>query len=69
MPANIFPTNEGSADRSIRIILGVVLLTLVFTGPKTPWGYLGLIPLATGMLGSCPLYRLVGISTCPAKGA
>lgn len=57
-------TNESSTDRMLRVLLGVVVLSLVFIGPKTPWGWLGIVPLATGALGFCPLYRLVGISTC-----
>lgn len=60
---NIFPANEGSLDRGLRIILGVVVLALAFGGPKSGWGYLGLIPLATGLLGSCPLYTIAGLST------
>ena len=59
--------NEGLIDRVIRVAIGLVLIALVFTGPQTPWGWLGLIPLATGLVGYCPLYRLVGIDTCPAK--
>jgi hypothetical protein len=58
--------NEGLADRLIRVTLGLAALSLAFVGPQTPWGYLGLIPLLTGIVGFCPLYRLVGISTCPA---
>ncbi len=58
-------TNEGTVDRALRVLLGVVLLALVFVGPATPWGLLGLIPLATGLVGFCPLYRLIGLSTCP----
>ena len=57
-------TNEASLDRILRVILGVALLALVFVGPRTPWGWLGLVPLATGLAGFCPLYRLVGIDTC-----
>lgn len=57
-------TNEASLDRILRVALGVVLLALVFVGPQTPWGWLGLVPLATGLAGFCPLYRLVGIDTC-----
>ena len=62
-------TNEGTADRVIRVVLGLGLLSLTMVGPQTPWGYVGLVPLATGLLGFCPLYRLVGINTCkvPAK--
>ena len=55
--------NIGTLDRTIRIVLGVVLLALVFVGPQTRWGYLGLIPLVTGIVGYCPLYRVLGIST------
>ncbi len=57
-------TNEGTADRVIRVVLGLALLSITMVGPKTPWGYMGLVPLATGILGFCPLYRLVGINTC-----
>ncbi len=57
-------TNEGSIDRAFRIIVGLALLLLVFVGPKTPWGWIGIVPLATGLVGFCPLYRLVGINTC-----
>jgi hypothetical protein len=56
--------NEGALDRGIRIVVGLAILSLVVVGPHTPWGYLGLIPLATGILGFCPAYALVGISTC-----
>lgn len=56
-------TNESGLDRAIRVVLGVVLLSLVFAGPKTLWGLLGLIPLITGAVGFCPFYRLLGIST------
>ena len=59
--------NEGTIDRVLRIILGAVLLSLVFIGPMTPWGWVGIIPLATGLLGSCPLYSIFGLSTCPLK--
>lgn len=57
-------TNEATLDRALRVALGLALLALVFVGPHTPWGLLGLIPLATGVSGFCPLYRLVGIDTC-----
>lgn len=60
-------TNEGTIDRFLRVTLGVVLIALVFVGPKTPWGWLGIVPLATGLLGSCPVYSIFGISTCPVK--
>jgi len=58
-------TNEGTIDRAIRIVVGIALLSLTVLGPKSMWGLVGLVPLATGIVGFCPLYRLVGISTCP----
>jgi hypothetical protein len=61
----IFPRNEHSIDRVIRVILGIAVLSLVWVGPQTPWGWVGLVPLVTGLVGSCPLYRVFGISTCP----
>ncbi len=64
----LFRTNEHAVDRALRVILGLALLALVVVGPKSYWGLLGLIPLATGLLGSCPLYTLFGISTCSARG-
>ncbi len=59
--------NEGTIDRALRVILGLVLLSLIFVGPKTMWGLIGLIPLATGLMGYCPLYQILGLSTCPMK--
>ena len=59
--------NEGTADRVIRVILGLVLIALVFVGPQTQWGWVGLIPLVTGLVGFCPLYKVLGLSTCPLK--
>lgn len=64
---NVFPRNEATVDRAIRIFLGIALLSLIFIGPKTLWGLVGLVPLLTGALGSCPLYTLFGISTCQVK--
>lgn len=63
----MFKTNEGTLDRALRVIAGIVLISLVFVGPQTPWGWLGIVPLATGLIGSCPLYSLLGINTCPMK--
>ncbi len=59
--------NEGVLDRVIRVIVGLALLALVFVGPQTAWGWIGLIPLLTGALGFCPLYKLLGLNTCPVK--
>ena len=59
--------NLGAVDRTLRILLGLALLGLTFFGPKTAWGYLGLVPLMTGLVGFCPLYRVLGLSTCPLE--
>lgn len=61
------PINAGTADRVLRVIAGAAILSLAFVGPRTPWAYLGLIPLLTGAFGFCPLYSIVGFSSCPAK--
>ena len=65
--SKLLPSNEHPLERVLRVILGLGLLSLAFIGPKTSWGYLGLVPLATGLLGSCPLYTLLGLSTCSVK--
>jgi len=57
-------TNEGPTDRILRVVVGIGILSLAFVGPKTPWAYVGIVPLATGIIGMCPLYALFGISTC-----
>jgi hypothetical protein len=57
-------TNEGPNDRVMRVVAGLLLISLVFVGPHTPWGWLGVIPLATGLMGWCPAYSLLGFSTC-----
>jgi hypothetical protein len=56
--------NEGSYDRGLRIVLGLGILSLVFWGPQSLWGFVGLFPLITGILGFCPLYRVLGLTTC-----
>jgi hypothetical protein len=61
----MFKTNVGSADRIARIVLGLVLISLAFIGPQTPWGWIGVIPLVTGLFRTCPLYSLIGVNTCP----
>jgi Protein of unknown function (DUF2892) len=61
--------NEGMIDRTLRIVAGLGVLSLAFVGPHTPWGYLGIVPLATGLIGWCPLYALLRINTCPVKRA
>jgi Protein of unknown function (DUF2892) len=56
--------NAGTLDRIIRIALGIALISLVFVGPKSMLGLIGIVPLVTGLVGFCPLYRLVGLNTC-----
>jgi len=63
----MFEINMGTIDRAARIVVGLVLLALIFVGPQTWWGLIGFIPLVTGLVGSCPAYSLLGMSTCPAK--
>lgn len=65
MVYRVVPRNENVIDRILRIVVGVGLLAVAFVGPKTPWGYLGILPLLTGVAGFCPGYRLFGISSCP----
>lgn len=56
--------NVGTIDRALRICAGIVLIALVFVGPQTPWGWIGVIPLASGLIGWCPAYRVLGLRTC-----
>ena len=57
----MFRNNVGSLDRILRIALGVGLLAIVFVGPQTPLGWLGLVPLLPGLFGTCPLYSMIGL--------
>ena len=59
--------NVGGIDRILRIVVGLVLIALVFVGPQTPWGWVGLVPLLTGLFRFCPAYTLLGMNTCPMK--
>jgi hypothetical protein len=58
---------EHPVERVIRVLVGLAILSLVFLGPKTAWGWIGLLPLLTGVTGLCPLYTILGISTCPRR--
>ena len=58
--------NEGALDRAVRVIVGLAIMSLVFIGPQTPWGWLGIVPLLTGLVGFCPAYAVFGIKTCRA---
>ncbi len=59
--------NEGSLDRSIRVIAGLALIALAATGQIGLWGYLGVILLLTGAVGFCPVYYVLGMKTCSTK--
>ncbi len=63
----MFKTNEGTIDRALRVMAGIVLISLVFVGPQTPFGWIGVVPLLTGLVGWCPVYTLLGLNTCPVK--
>ncbi len=60
--------NIGNVERGIRIAAGLLILSLAFWGPQSPWAYLGIIPLMTGLTGWCPPYALLSISTCKKEG-
>ncbi|PXW99496.1 hypothetical protein C7444_101326 [Sphaerotilus hippei] len=60
-------TNVGGIDRLLRIVVGLVLLLLAATGQVGAWGWIGIVPLATGLMKSCPLYSIIGLDTCPMK--
>ncbi|SDB74680.1 YgaP family membrane protein [Belnapia rosea] len=57
--------NMGDIDKGLRIVAGLILLALGWFGPLGWWGLIGLVPLATGLIGNCPVYSLLGVNTCP----
>lgn len=59
----LMTANVGSIDRILRIAVGLILIALVFVGPRTPWGWIGVVPLVTGFVRFCPLYSLIGLNT------
>ena len=59
--------NVGGIDRALRIIVGIVLIGLAATAKIGGWGYIGVVPLATGLIGWCPAYLPFGIKTCKTK--
>lgn len=59
--------NEGTWDRALRVIVGIVLIVMALRGMYTPWTWIGVVPLLTGALGTCPAYSLFGINTCKVK--
>ena len=56
--------NVHNIERVVRVVIGAAIVSLVFIGPQSPWGWLGLVPIATGLLGWCPPYAMLGITTC-----
>ncbi|WP_373975597.1 DUF2892 domain-containing protein [Chitinibacter sp. SCUT-21] len=60
-------SNVGGVDRILRITVGVVLLVLAVLNVLGPWAYLGIVPLLTGLIRYCPLYKLIGLNTCPIQ--
>jgi hypothetical protein len=60
-------TNIGKIERIVRIVVGLGILSLAFVGPRSPWAYLGILPVVTGLAGWCPPYALFGISTAKAS--
>lgn len=65
--ASLLKKNEHPIERLARIALGAGLILAAITGAVGAWGYIGAVPLVTGLVGSCPLYTALGISTCPVK--
>lgn len=66
---SLFPNNTGNLDRAARVVLGLGLLANTAFGTQSLWGLIGVVPLATAFIGSCPLYTLLGVSTCPLPKA
>jgi hypothetical protein len=62
-------TNVGSIDRIARMLIGLLLITLAAMGTIGMWGWIGIVPLATAAFSVCPLYSILGLSTCPVKKA
>ena len=63
----LFPRNVHNIERIVRVLVGIGILSLAFVGPATPWGFIGIVPIVTGLAGTCPLYTVLGFSTCPVK--
>lgn len=59
--------NVGTIDKVLRLVAGAALISIVFVGPQTPWGWLGIVPIATALVGWCPAYSIFGINSCSTK--
>ena len=59
--------NEGKVDRILRLLLGLALLSLTLVGPQSLWGLIGLVPLLTGIVGFCPIYKILGMNTASSE--
>lgn len=60
-------TNVGGIDKILRILVGIALIVMAYMNVVGVWGYIGVVPLLTGLIGWCPVYPLLGISSCPMK--
>ena len=67
MASGFFGINVHNIERVLRVIVGLAALSLVVVGPQSLWGLLGLVPLVTGIAGTCPLYSVLGVSTCSRR--
>ena len=63
----MFKTNVGGIDRILRIVVGLALIGLTLAGTIGAWGWIGIVPVLTGSLKTCPLYSILGMSTCPVS--
>jgi fatty acid desaturase len=61
---NAMQTNVGTLDRAARVIVGLGLVAAAYAGALGPWAWIGIVPLVTGIVGTCPAYRVFGIDTC-----
>ncbi len=59
--------NEGTIDRALRVVVGIVLIVMAVRGMYTPWTWIGVVPLLTGLVGMCPLYSVLGVNTCKVR--
>lgn len=64
---SMLKSNVGGIDRILRIVAGIVLIALTLMGVIGMWGWIGIVPLATGLFRTCPIYSLLGFSTCPVS--